>query len=941
MGKLLEALKRRKEEINRKRQGKIPSITEDPAAALQFQKQLADAEYIETHMARGITARLNQMTTEQQDAFYDSCIREDRKDGYTKQEFHDSLSRGSTDFIYSARPFGQDWEKTVSIFENMISEEENEALAREVDQLKLPSDPAYPKELRVTNPYKDVIAEQRDLIRDDDPDAPKKREILLRADEVLLNGSQDTLSYLNRIYTGFNDPNVPGMEAQMDMLGNLQTRNFLDNTLENGRYKDKFPTKLVGGERCYDCRDVDPSKSGLTDEDVRDLKNTQMDLSDKTVNLVLSVMDKMDRIGEDKYKNPNTVTTAQDENGNLRTIFKGEQGEKNYAFWPIVMAKRNLGEALKNGDYAAAEQALKDFDEAKQLTDGIMQDVQSGIQAFGGNVFSTRPGSEESPNGVPLEYLEDTVGHNKANGLFCLYAYCKSYGQRPEDVLKDPVKSLTKAADEFRSASMIGGRNHTGMKLVRAFAGQQAMIIEGGFDNQLRAFGHGLDAVFSLADSEEERERIAGLSQAACGIATYEIRKEKQVWQDISEMDAQKAGVIYTHAALLPEDEFDLVDLGRKLKTPGWREQLSTDGLIKRLKNEGKLDYGRLAEHIQQVMADADRQLNLYTQNDDDTSYSPVRLLKAATSAYKKVIKQASQEEKETEGYNALKNTVVELQNKTWEEGLKMEDVDETATILDQKIDILNRRKEGFLMKTTDTAEHKEMMKQLIFVKYKLKQLRGEELPELTEENRKRLKRMDLTQQISKAREATYEYYRLKTDNGSKSSFTYTAGANRANAAETALECLDALEKVMELKNPFRQEQEKIRKDICMNTDGNQRKQANVSRAAAKMIYLMDFGYKNVTEEEQMRLLEPEQMEPVLQRIQASPEFQIMMRREGYKSIANYIAEGKGKFTNACIRAQNEIKARNGEVVRGPETMTQKEKEEMWKAHQIQNAPHI
>ncbi len=55
---------------------------EVPAAALQFQKQLADAEYLETHMARRITARLKQMTPEQQDAFYDSCISEERKNAY-------------------------------------------------------------------------------------------------------------------------------------------------------------------------------------------------------------------------------------------------------------------------------------------------------------------------------------------------------------------------------------------------------------------------------------------------------------------------------------------------------------------------------------------------------------------------------------------------------------------------------------------------------------------------------------------------------------------------------------------------------------------------------------------------------------------------------------------------------------------------------------------
>ena len=301
MGKLLEALKRKKAEIDKKRQGKAPNVMEDPAAALQFQKQLADAEFLETRMARGITASLKQMTPEQQDAFYDSCISEERKNAYARNDFHEALDNDWTDFISDGGKFGQDWEKTVSSFEKMISAEENEALAWEVDQLKLPSDPTYPKELRYTNPYKDAIAAQRNLIRDDDPDAAKKKEILDRADEVLLNGSEDTLQNLNRIYTHFSTPKTAGIDAQMDLVGDLQTVNYLDKTLENGRYKNKFPTKVVDGERRYKCQEIDPATTDLTDADIRDLRKTKMDLSPKTVNTVLSVMEKMNKIIDREY----------------------------------------------------------------------------------------------------------------------------------------------------------------------------------------------------------------------------------------------------------------------------------------------------------------------------------------------------------------------------------------------------------------------------------------------------------------------------------------------------------------------------------------------------------------------------------------------------------------------------------------------------------------
>ena len=48
----------------------------------------------------------------------------------------------------------------------------------------------------------------------------------------------------------------------------------------------------------------------------------------------------------------------------------------------------------------------------------------------------------------------------------------------------------------------------------------------------------------------------------------------------------------------------------------------------------------------------------------------------------------------------------------------------------------------------------RQIKRHLTLVKYKLKQLRGEEIPEVTPENRKILKEMNLTNEISKAREA-------------------------------------------------------------------------------------------------------------------------------------------------------------------------------------------
>ena len=53
------------------------------------------------------------------------------------------------------------------------------------------------------------------------------------------------------------------------------------------------------------------------------------------------------------------------------------------------------------------------------------------------------------------------------------------------------------------------------------------------------------------------------------------------------------------------------------------------------------------------------------------------------------------------------------------------------------------------------------------------------------------------------------------------------------------------------------------------------------------------------------------------------------------------ILKQKCAITDACIKAQNVIKARNGEPVRAPADMTKPEKERMWEQHQIPNGPQL
>ncbi len=67
-----------------------------------------------------------------------------------------------------------------------------------------------------------------------------------------------------------------------------------------------------------------------------------------------------------------------------------------------------------------------------------------------------------------------------------------------------------------------------------------------------------------------------------------------------------------------------------------------------------------------------------------------------------------------------------------------------------------------------------------------------------------------------------------------------------------------------------------------------------------------------------------------------------MMQTEGPKKIAEYIAEGNSKLTDAYIRACNERKTMAGQRGKSPNEMTEEDKVQMWRQEGVkheQNGP--
>ena len=279
---------------------------------------------------------------------------------------------------------------------------------------------------------------------------------------------------------------------------------------------------------------------------------------------------------------------------------------------------------------------------------------------------------------------------------------------------------------------------------------------------------------------------------------------------------------------------------------------------------------------------------------------------------------------------------VVDMKNELYADALESEQLKNGTDFLNNDIRALGKTKKGFLMSKTDSPEHKKMMKQLLTVQYKIKQLKGEQLNGLTAQQQENLRKMDLGKEIIKARNLTYDYYRLKKENGEKDSAWYSAGDARMEAAKNTITHLNGFSKFLDLESQPVLDSFNQRMKTVEDADGNQRTDEAVSKAAATAIYNMMMWQKKLPKDKQEEWLEEDRMENNLQIIQNQPIFKRMMQNEGTKNISRYLAEGGGQLTDAFIRASNQVAQEAGQAQQKTlAESTEKEKAEIWTKQNI------
>ena len=935
MGKLIDAIQAKLAELQQRESEPAPDYS-DPHAALAYIKRRNEANYERVKLGRILIEALQQLPKARQDEFYERCVQPAARTRFTKAIFDDCMNpqseRGQKEnsWILNNTKYGQDWTNAIAVLEEMVGPDTENRLSDEINYLVAPTNPAYPEEDKLVYPLNDEIDEIKNSLNMFHADSVRDMELLDEVKEDLAYVSEETRELNDKI--DGSQGNVRGYQKMVNGATYDMQNRFIRHDLKNGKFRDKFPTMLSSDAQEAVYYTMDDLEFGedqpFRQADLDEIREVRPNISQELKNDVLAVTDKISNLGEAEYRNHRTGGLYQGGTAD-DPLFFSEQGYKLYAYWPLYNAREKLVAAVRERDMQKIREAHQRYREVRQEMDsmlGIVQKHPTGLSE--GNVNATRSLEPGQINPLPLNHMEDFVGHSQINGLFCLYALSKNTHSTPAQLLEDPIGVMSQAGAQYVENYGLGSRHTAGEKLYWAFSDTACEInFRSAWSyqtNQLcaRAF----DTVACLSSDPDEQARIAGSGSLAIAAGVVPVKEHIKEWKKLTTCSKEQRTLMYQHAVLLPEEEFRPLDYVAAFSQPNWAEQLDTNALIDRLKQQNRLDYGRLVDRVQEIAAQAST-----CNPNTDTKYSRDALIKASHKMFKEIIKKASPEERETEGFKKLEKYTNEMLLDT--SSIKTE-----QRKLTESMDFQREEKKGIFLSSENSEEHKKMVRSQNTFRFKLLQMQGKALPEsLSEEDKNYLKTISLKDAYAVAREATFDYCNKKTKNGKSRFFVHDTGTDRLKAAEHSIKHLDIIAEELDLRSPAQKLIDEARLDVFNNRRKNDWAPELTERAAAKLMYAMTLEHQGLSPEEQAQRLQPNRLEMGIAYIRGQDAFKKMMQNEGASNVADYVAEGHGKLTDAYVRGANSAaREQHREAGKDPKQMTYEEKSEVWKNQTLQ-----
>ena len=913
MGRLSEALKVKLATLGKAKVGSLQDFVKDPQGQLDQLRLENDEYFVKNALSGQMEALFGKLTPEKQQEINAKNLPDEEK-----------------------------WNAVAEAYEAQFGEAEVGKAADEVEKTVSPDDPRYPREKLFKNASRDEIDALRAEIKPDDPEAQAKHELLNKVERDLTLTSDEALDHYNRMDSL--------LQYRLEALQYTERNAFVEQ-YQGGKYASKLPKTESNHTNMdyYFFDNITPNESNFTAKDSSDLVGTIPEfLSPEMKKDVLEITDKMNA-HSDMYHIPE-VTVFNKKTPSGHPYYLAEQGIKAYAFWPLRTATENLANALKTKDYDKIREAEQKYSEMRAFSDDMMRIMgKYKTPLCGGNVNSTRKAN--GGTAVPQEHLKDFVTHSKLNGLYMLHGFYKNTGITPEKFFKDPAAAMRQSARLFLAQEGIHTKPTLGSKLYNGMSATFANeVSQAYFNTDASLIGRAFESLSSMEKDPEKRKLIAGCGGLAAAAGSIVVNEYFHKIEKLSQMPKDKEDYFYQHVALLPEKEIDLIKLYDKLDTESWKKDADPRRLAQELRAHGKLDYSELAERTERVLNEVEDERN-DVKAVVNSGFRRDRFYRSSMRAYTELIRTATPEEKKDPAFRKFRDSIFTMEMKYGKNGTEKDVTNMTNVCrkLDAAIALQRQTKSGWFISTRNSPEHDHMVISQRKLQYKLKQLRGEEITDLPQDELEALKKVDLKRLIDNARRDTYEYCRLKTDNGKKG-FVHDVGVDRYEKAYESLETIDEIADACGLLSPGEKLLNATRKGLLNGRTDRQWARDMAETAAARAILGMTLANGKKSFDAQDKYLEAGKLAESEAKIKADPAFRRMMERAGQEDMVDMIINGKSSVTDAYIRAKDQLKmeaeqaendAQHNHIhelgeADNVETMTSEDKKKMWGDNPIQ-----
>ena len=846
-------------------------------------------------IAKNIHTALKTLTDEELKAVYAKLKGPKANKYFTEKYFLRQIHGSSSDSILSAAGSGSTIEQMLDVYEEALGPEKVNGIINTPIRPH-PLSPDY-KEPRVYSPNEAEIQALRDKYTYT-ADAAKnaENEALIRKVSVALQDVRPEVLEAHSSYRSY--ASIPDYQNYDDMIGRrvgMRTYQGLKE-LGGGRFKDAVKPS-VGGGGAPDVYIFDESQyqNPLTEEDAQELDKLSADpnvgLSEDTRQALRGLSQCLDDLHFERHSGAplsGQIFPLQKPEKPDDMYYQNEEGIKYYAFRPVTDAKRVLLYAVKSGDLDRVRQAQEAYEQAQAATDKafdiLKSDKLNQAPLFSPNVESTR----SSTGDVPEKYALDTTNQKKLNCLYIGYATLKSAGMTLEDLYTDPVKTAKAIARQVLSAGglnsrpqSIGATLQNGMKGYFLGAGGDAgMALQQAWNGLDAAMGRCMSGILGMEKDPKRGAEFMAAFHLGMREATKEIKKEIQRYETMSKLfteeDARYAGMLgtlYQNAAIRPETGENALNLEKMMDSFGRPDQVLVPGLKLEDARPEQIRYSwqdqmdaantlvtgnaahnwtELAGRNQKVLADAAREQLI--SGSYQNQFKPDRYLFHAFSAQSRLAKIAAARGEDSLEFRSfregVKNTWEQVKDPNIKAMLKMGSIlmdDPTA------YDFLQTTKVDQIVKT-DSDEYKTMKKSLAKI-HNVKEL-------LRDGNPMKLEALcdsDFCEDLEKAKQDAFNYVRLKTKNGSKSSFHYESGRRRFKEGMENYRKLTKLQDDLGLRSPAQKAYEDARLELMLKRGDPKWLYGTEGKTVmAKMLYAKSFVDAKIPAEHQTAYFRPE-----------------------------------------------------------------------------------